>query len=72
MELDDDLGPHIIGCSRIDRIYSDLPTLELLDRKAYAVTMSSFDDLRWPSDHVPVIASLAAVRESPPRRLQLP
>eukprot|EP00972_Heterocapsa_arctica_P109860 16175604-Heterocapsa_arctica.AAC.1 len=34
--------------------------------------MSSFDDLRWPSDHVPVIATLAAVRDSPPRRLQLP
>eukprot|EP00972_Heterocapsa_arctica_P096205 14193131-Heterocapsa_arctica.AAC.1 len=28
--------------------------------------------MRWPSDYVPVIASLAAVRDSPPRRLQLP
>eukprot|EP00972_Heterocapsa_arctica_P076606 11301598-Heterocapsa_arctica.AAC.1 len=36
MELDEDLGPRIIGCSRMDRIYSDLPTLELLDRKACA------------------------------------
>eukprot|EP00972_Heterocapsa_arctica_P020578 3033066-Heterocapsa_arctica.AAC.1 len=53
MELDVDLGPRIIGCSTIDRIYSNLPTLELLDRKACAVTMSSFDDLRWPSGHVP-------------------
>eukprot|EP00972_Heterocapsa_arctica_P019663 2901733-Heterocapsa_arctica.AAC.1 len=60
MEQDDDLGPRLVGCSRIDRIYSNLPTLELLDRKASAATMSSFDDLRWPSDHVPVIASLAA------------
>eukprot|EP00972_Heterocapsa_arctica_P075408 11123715-Heterocapsa_arctica.AAC.2 len=72
MEHDNDLGPRIIGCSRIDRIYSNLPTLELLDRKASAVTMSSFDNLRWPSDHVPVIATLAAVRDAPPRRLQLP
>jgi len=62
----------VVGCSRIDRVYTNLPPLELLDRRATAATVRAYDDLKWPSDHLPVIAMLSPAPTSAPRRPLLP
>ena len=50
----------IVGLGRIDRMYTNLMPHDLHDRRCMGGTVHVVEDLAWPSDHVPVWASIAA------------
>ena len=58
--------------SRLDRLYVDLPTIELLDRRPRAQVWGSFDYTHTLSDHLPVSASLSSPLLAPPSRATIP
>jgi hypothetical protein len=59
-------GGVIVNLSRIDRLYSNQPTCELLDRKPMVATFGLISDLTGPSDHIPITAKFFAPPEGPP------
>ena len=61
----------LAGTSRIDRVYVNLPPHELLDRGPKAALLGNTSDLRFPSDHLPVIAHLAGPPSQPPAQPRL-
>jgi endonuclease/exonuclease/phosphatase family metal-dependent hydrolase len=59
-------GGVIINLSRIDRIYSNSPTCELLDRQPLVATFGLVTDTLSPSDHVPVTVKFFPPPTGPP------
>ena len=59
-------GGIIDNLSRIDRIYSNCPVAELLDRRPSVDTVGLVTATGSPSDHTPVSACIAAPWSSPP------
>jgi endonuclease/exonuclease/phosphatase family metal-dependent hydrolase len=58
----------ITRMSRLDRIYTNMPTAHLLELRPQKRVFALLTDPEFPSDHVPVISVLAAPRTSPPAR----
>jgi hypothetical protein len=59
-------GGVIVNLSRIDRIYSNQPTCELLDRKPMVATLGLIMDTTTPSDHIPVTVKFFPPPAGPP------
>ena len=59
-------GGIINNLSRIDRIYSNLPTCELLDRKPRVATIGLITTMTSPSDHVPISVVFEELGRGPP------
>ena len=59
-------GGIINNLSRIDRIYSNLPTCELLDRKPRVATIGLITTMTSPSDHVPISVVIEEPGRGPP------
>ena len=62
----------IVNLSRIDRIYSNTATCELLDRRPQVSTVGLVTCVTSPSDHVPVLACLTYPRSCPPEFPTIP
>ena len=58
--------------SRIDRIYSDLPTVECLDRRIFVRTIGKFTAQYKYSDHLAVSATIPAADTEPPTSPVIP
>ncbi len=58
--------------SRIDRIYSNAATCELLDRRPRVATIGLITTTTSPSDHVPVSVVLGSPARAPPPHPTMP
>ena len=65
-------GGIIVNLSRIDRVYSNCPTCELIDRRPIVATVGLVAATTGPSDHVPVSASIFAPWTTPPAHPTVP
>jgi hypothetical protein len=62
----------LVSLSKIDRWFTSLTGLDLLDRSAISATTAMVTDMRFPSDHVPVLLRLEATGRLPPRTPSIP
>jgi hypothetical protein len=65
-------GGVIVNLSRIDRIYSNCSTCELLDRRPVVATFGLITDTTSPSDHIPVTAKFFPPPSGPPQHPSIP
>ena len=62
----------VLADARLDRFYSNLPTLDLLDARASATAWGSATEHRRFSDHVPVTLVFEPPRSAPTRPAAIP
>jgi hypothetical protein len=62
----------IVSLSKIDRWFTSLSSIDLLDRSAIAATTMKVTNMKFPSDHVPVLLRIEATGRSPPQTASIP
>jgi exonuclease III len=62
----------IASLAKIDRWFTTLSSVDLLDRSAIAATTIKVTNLRFPSDHVPVLLRVESLNRLPPSSASIP